>query len=334
MNKAIVSLFLLTLPLPALAQTARWQVVKVHKQKAFPKTVAAGNYSGLTPLGDNLYAVVDDKAAEDGFCIMRIDVNSVKGDIQHVSLERTVKNNLPSRDAEGITALDSLLYITGEADNQILAYRPDGSRTGFSLPLPSSLQNISHRYGLESLTYDRQHQCFITAPESTLQQDGRQASAENGIANHIRLTGINKQGDIRFELHYQMDKPLSHKAASNYAMGVSELLSLPDGRLLILEREAHVPKRKIGAWVVCKLYIVDIDQALLSQGSAFVEKHLLTQWKTRINLTSRSWANYEGMCLGPTLADGSQTILLVSDSQNQYGKVLRDWWRSIVIKPV
>ena len=38
------------------------------------------------------------------------------------------------------------------------------------------------------------------------------------------------------------------------------------------------------------------------------------------------------MCLGPKLVDGSQVLLLVSDSQNQAHGVLRDWFRSIIIR--
>lgn len=38
------------------------------------------------------------------------------------------------------------------------------------------------------------------------------------------------------------------------------------------------------------------------------------------------------MCLGPKLEDGSQVLILLSDSQNQYAGVLRDCFKTIVIK--
>ena len=51
-----------------------------------------------------------------------------------------------------------------------------------------------------------------------------------------------------------------------------------------------------------------------------------------LSLLDWSVANYEGMCLGPKLADGSRTLILVSDSQDNYGGVLKDWFKTIVIR--
>lgn len=62
-----------------------------------------------------------------------------------------------------------------------------------------------------------------------------------------------------------------------------------------------------------------------------LEKNLLVSFKTKLNLTARSFANYEGMCLGPRLADGRQVIVLICDSQNQYKGFLKDWLRTIVL---
>ena len=62
-------------------------------------------------------------------------------------------------------------------------------------------------------------------------------------------------------------------------------------------------------------------------------KYLLAEWRTRLNITARSIANYEGMCLGSRLADGSQSIILVADSQNRYKGVLKDWLKTLIIKP-
>jgi len=43
-----------------------------------------------------------------------------------------------------------------------------------------------------------------------------------------------------------------------------------------------------------------------------------------------SFANYEGMCLGPKLQDGRQVLILISDSQNQQYGILRDWLKTIM----
>ena len=42
-------------------------VVRVNPQKAFPKTVTAGNYSGIAHLHDDIYAVVSSAGGETTF---------------------------------------------------------------------------------------------------------------------------------------------------------------------------------------------------------------------------------------------------------------------------
>ncbi len=341
------------MPIGFLSAQTTWKVVRVNKQVSFPATVPAGNYSGLTPLGNELYAVVNDKSPGDGFAVMRIVVDSLTGEIKHVAQDTVFNNRLPNRDTEGIVYVPSTrtVWICGETDNQILAYSLDRQRK--SLSLPASFEGMSHVYGLESLTYEANSHVFYTANESTLAVDGKQANATNGVANRIRIVAIGDDGKPLCEWMYVMDTPISDKAMQMYAMGVSELLALPDGRLLVLERELAVPHKKIGAFVNCKLFVVNPDMALRiladnrkaqsedvsnpQQADGLkvqsLHKELLYQWKTKLNITARSWANYEGMCLGPQLKDGSQVIILVSDSQDQYAGVLKDWWKTLVIAP-
>lgn len=65
-------------------------------------------------------------------------------------------------------------------------------------------------------------------------------------------------------------------------MGVSELCVLPDGQLLVLEREAFIPKVKLGAFCKCKLYLVNPSNEMslsdydhLNQDSLFVKSNCL-----------------------------------------------------------
>ena len=50
-----------------------------------------------------------------------------------------------------------------------------------------------------------------------------------------------------------------------------------------------------------------------------MEKQLVAEWKTTLSLFRSTLANYEGMCLGPKLNDGRQTLILIADSQNGMG---------------
>lgn len=147
----------------------------------------------------------------------------------------------------------------------------------------------------------------------------------NGIRNHLRLMSFDD--DLRYQgaITYIMDTPISNKWAKIYANGVSDLCALDDGRLLVLEREAYVASGYIGSWVVNRVYCIN------TTGPVIPQKKLVAMWRTSFNLIHKDFANYEGMCVGPRLSNGRQVIILCADSQNQKGKFLRDWFRTIVL---
>ena len=61
------------------------------------------------------------------------------------------------------------------------------------------------------------------------------------------------------------------------------------------------------------------------------EKTFVTGWRTVLGASDSGLANYEGMCLGPTLPHGRQVIILCADSQNRHMGVLRDWFRTVIL---
>ena len=364
-----------------LAEAQDWKVVRENSQKAFPKTVAAGNYSGIAHLHDDIYAVVSDKSDSVLYFNFRIQVNPKTGEPEQVEnlgfIERTdgtLNDGKPWQgqekgfDHEAIVKVsDSTLVIASEGycrlkEYPILPISADAAKVGYPQNLwesrwPSS--DFYPNYNFESLAFDSVRQYLWTIPESTLRKDGQPATPQNGLANRLRLMRldwgkmkedsnkeeyseqVSSKKDSRYmtTYAYQMDQPSTHKKADNYVMGVSELCALPDGQLLVLEREAFIPKIKIGAFCKCKLYQINplnseefSMKENFSSDIPFLKKRLLTEWKTGLSLSKRSFANYEGMCLGPMLEDGSQVIILLSDSQDQYAGVLKDWFKTIVIR--
>ena len=375
------SILTIFLAFSLLAGAQDWKVVRENPQKAFPKTVAAGNYSGIAHLHDDIYAVVSDKSDSALYFNFRIQVNPKTGEPEQVEnlgfterTDGTLNDGKPwlglekGFDHEAIVKVsDSTLVIASEGYCRLKEYpflpiSADTAKVGYPQNLwesrwPSS--DFYPNYNFESLSFDPVHQYLWTIPESTLRKDGQPATPQNGLANRLRLMRLDwgkmKEDSNREEYSeqvsskkdsrymttyaYQMDQPSTHKKADIYVMGVSELCVLPDGQLLVLEREAFIPKIKIGAFCKCKLYLINplnseefSMKEKFSSDTPFLKKRLLTEWKTGLSLSKRSFANYEGMCLGPMLEDGSQVVILLSDSQDQYAGVLKDWFKTIVIR--
>lgn len=375
------SILTIFLAFSLLAGAQDWKVVRENSQKAFPKTVAAGNYSGIAHLHDDIYAVVSDKSDSALYFNFRNQVNPKTGELERVEnlgfterTDGTLNDGKPwlglekGFDHEAIVKVsDSTLVIASEGycrlkEFPILPTSADAAKIGYQQNLwesrwPSS--DFYPNYNFESLAFDPVHQYLWTISESTLRKDGQPATPQNGLANRLRLMRLNwgkmkedsnkeeyseqvsSKKDSRYMMTYayQMDQPSTHKKADIYVMGVSELCVLPDGQLLVLEREAFIPKIKIGAFCKCKLYLINplnsevfSMKEKFSSDTPFLKKRLLTEWKTGLSLSKRSFANYEGMCLGPMLEDGSQVVILLSDSQDQYAGVLKDWFKTIVIR--
>lgn len=375
------SILTIFLAFSLLAGAQDWKVVRENLQKAFPKTVAAGNYSGIAHLHDDIYAVVSDKSDSALYFNFRIQVNPKTGEPEQIEnlgfterTDGTLNDGKPwlglekGFDHEAIVkASDSTLVIASEGycrlkEFPILPISADAAKVGYPQNLWESRWPSSEfypNYNFESLAFDSVHQYLWTIPESTLRKDGQPATPQNGLVNRLRLMRlnwgkmkedsnkeeyseqVNSKKDSRYMMTYayQMDQPSTHKKADIYVMGVSELCALPDGQLLVLEREAFIPKIKIGAFCKCKLYLINplnseefSMKEKFSSDTPFLKKRLLAEWKTGLSLSKRSFANYEGMCLGPKLEDGSQVVILLSDSQDQYAGVLKDWFKTIVIR--
>ena len=198
----ILSIFL-TFSLLAGAQD--WKVVRENPQKAFPKTVAAGNYSGIAHLHDDIYAVVSDKSDSALYFNFRIQVNPKTGELEQVEnlgfTERTDgtlndgkfwQGQEKGFDHEAIVKVsDSTLVIASEGycrlkEYPILPISADAAKVGYQQNLwesrwPSA--DFYPNYNFESLAFDSVRQYLWTIPESTLRKDGQPATPQNGLAN-------------------------------------------------------------------------------------------------------------------------------------------------------
>lgn len=362
LSRLLMSGAMMLVPLLLCAQTT---VIKSHRQQKFAQELPAGNYSGIAWLGDDRYAVVSDKG-DDGFYVFRLTINNTTGRIENAENLGFHPSGEANQDAEGIVYVHDTqsLFVCSEAKGTVTERFVDGRLTGRTLKVPEMFRKSGKNTGLESLAYDNRRHIFWTTSESTLDVDGERATSMNGVANRLRLQAFGDNLQPIAQFAYLMDVPKTRKKGRQFVHGVSELVAIGDGCLLVLERELFVPKRKIGAYAICKLFEVHpivgdvatdktvdaksskgfaftthseervesiVGEGPLSASSPFLEKRLLAKWTTRMNLFRQNLANYEGMCLGPTLSDGRRTLILIADSQNRYGGLLRDWFKCLVL---
>ena len=317
------------------------QQVKICGQTKLNKWgIAPGNYSGISHVRDNLYAIVDDKDPVDGFKFLTLDIDRENGKVLNASLsepegmkERRAKGENTKRDCEGVAYFPdkNTVFVSGEEEQRILEYTIEGRLTGRELAIPSIMQRnkIVSNLGFEALTYNDEQKRFWTTTESTLPADGKQSSPHNPlIHNRLRFVSFDNTLKPVESFVYQMDllKATNKSATSLY--GVPSLLALDDGRIIVMEREGCFPKQQYGSWVRIKLYVVnpklskpislDTPMARVEDDSV-MSKELICEFVTRLRLGSMNLSNYEGMCLGPNLNDGRQTLILIADSQNGMG---------------
>ena len=313
-------------------QTSSEQVT-VHRQQAFPQQVPAGNYSGITWLGGSRYAVANDKSPTAGFHLFTIDIDSISGQLLRVRCDSFMTSSQPNRDEEGICYVPqrNTLFVSGEADGQIIEYRRDGSLTGRRLLVPDIFQTAYPNGSFEALTYHAPSQRFWTTSENTLRADGSIPTLQQRGVNRLRLQSFGEDMKPREQYWYETDSSVvkASKQKGRSILGVSGLAALDDGRIVVLERELYFPPAKLGAFVHVKLYVVNPSQ---HQPGERLQKTLLTEFRTKMQITPRTFANYEGLCAGPQLVDGSTVLVLVCDSQNQYKGYLKDWFKTVVIK--
>jgi hypothetical protein len=318
-------LALMLLPLTLMAQE-----VTIHKQRAFPKTVAAGNYSGITWMGGSQYAIANDKSPTTGFYLMTINTDNITGKLLSASLDTFLTSGQPTRDEEGICYMpqNQTIFVSGEKDQEILEFNLQGQLTGRKLNIPEIFKTNYPNRGFEALTYQSKTHRFWTTSENSLQADGEKPTIDRKVTNRLRLQSFGDDMQPKEQYWYESDSATVKKHKGTSIMGVGGLAALDDGRIVVLEREMYFPKKQIGSYCLVKLYIVNPSQ---QQPGDILHKTLLTTFRTRFNLTCRNFANYEGICVGPKLSDGRQLLVLICDSQNQYHGVMKDWFKTIVL---
>ncbi len=310
MRSPVLSLvFVLLGAASASAGTPIWIVSSTGQGVVNLSGNGATELSGLTwAAADQYYAVSDNDAK---LYPLTIQIDPATGTILAVNVSPAIQLATGS-DLEGVAynAANSSVFASDESGPAIRQYSlADGSLLQ-TLTIPAVFAGHRSNLSLESLSL-QPGQALWTANEEALSSDGPVSSFTEGTT--VRLQKFDAGLSAAGQWAYVTDAipgDLGNNGRDIEVSGVADLLALPNGDLLVMERALGASP--FGFRI--RLYQVDLTGAsdvsalpgLAGQSFTPVTKMLL--WEGHFNAN-----NFEGIALGPALSGGVYSLVLVSD---------------------
>ena len=193
---------------------------------------------------------------------------------------------------------------------------------------PSGASGVRNNLAFESLTFSTDGTKLYTATEGALIQDGPAATTGTTNTTNARILQFDVATGGTKEFVYSVDG-VAEPAGGGSPFSVSglvDLLAVDSTHLLALERSFSTTADPLLGRNTIKLYEIDLSGAtdVSAVGSVAglpgVSKRLVANLNTLTGLAPDALDNVEGVTFGPTLADGSRTLVFVSDN-NFNGKL-------------
>lgn len=286
----------------ALAET---EIEGVRDQQTFSiEYRGATDFSGLTWAGGNDWFTVSDKVR--AIFLMSIALDPASGKIIGASIGTPVPVKTKLADFEGIAFVPGKqrVYVSCETGDGIFGFDLK-KRTVIPVAVPPIFSKARNNKSLESLTYDSTVGNFWTANEEALKCDGPMSGSERGTV--VRLQRFDGAFRPTGQFAY-VTEPSTYRAHGG-GTGVSDLALLPNGELLVLERVVGTFGLSVKIFRTELGGATDISEVPALEGGEY-KPAAKTLIFSRATLTN----NFEGIALGPQLADGWRSLVLIADS--------------------
>ena len=306
---------------PACAALNATTVSEVMRPSS--STYGAEQISGITWAGGDLYYAVDDN--DNKLYPITLKINRDTGSLASGTNGITIGTGVVmagANDMEGCAfdPASGKVWISQETNALIREFDPATGECIRSAPVPAIMRDYYGNFSLEALTISGDGLTMWTCNEESLKCDGTNSTLTAGTT--VRLTKFSRASvydnwTLAGQWAY-LTRPIGESSGmylvSNARSGVSALTALPDGTLLVLERG-------YGGWGSLAddfknyIYAVDFSGATdVTNIKSLKDADYTLVGKVEVfkNITFKV-VNYEGMCLGPQLSDGSVALVVIAD---------------------
>lgn len=261
--------------------------------------------------------------------VITVDDTNERLDLESILFDTTLSKIVLTSEGSINTNKDPLLFSVNQQGNNV---------EKFAIPeyyKADSEQKPRHNGVFEGLTESFDKKGYWIATELPLESDGISPTSTEADSP-VRFTYFNKQTkQPESQFAYQLDKiarPPQPETA--FAVnGLTDMLMYAPNKYLVIERSFSSGNQNQS--VTIKIFNIDssnstntIDKlSLQSDSFTPAKKELIFNFDTvRSKLTNGIIDNVEGICFGPTLSNGNQSIILVVDNDfNQQGNRLNQF---------
>jgi hypothetical protein len=272
--------------------------------------------SGLAHAGGDQYYAVGDSGAR--LVPVAIAVDRASGAVAGVAPGAVVTLE-GGVDLEGVAwdAGSASVLVSDETGPAIRRHDPvSGAQVG-AVALPAVFAGARANRSLESLARDPGTGALWTANEDALLADGPATTVAAGSV--VRLQRFSAGGAPDGQWAYPTD-PIPGAAIGGFeTSGVVDLLALPGGELLVMERSLSSLLFQVRIYQVELPGASDTSALAALAGASYVPVAKTLLW---VSGPAAQNANFEGLALGPRLDDGSHALLLVADDNDTTSQAL------------
>lgn len=254
-------------------------------------------FSGLAHTGGGAFLAVADSGAT--LHSLQVDIDPTTGFVTSVTGVTPPVSLAAGTDLEGLVWRSSTqtVFVSDEVGPAIREYDPTTGAVLSSFSVPTVFSSAIQNRSLEGLAMAPDESSFWTANETALSVDGPQPTF--GVPTRVRLQRFDGTGAATAQYAYASEP--------GFLLGVVELLVLPTGELIAMERSLG------NGGFQASLYEVDLTGATETSALASVDAPGVQPVGKSLLWSRVVGENFEAVSLGPALSGGDLSLVLTSD---------------------